>query len=143
MVCLGPRRKEKKIADAKKTTKLTNNIKTNAPSIHSTKKTTPRSSLESTKTLPKPLSRNSLLSNERKPPGPVHRSTSPHKPPRPESILSVTSRQLASRNTSTASKRHPISEMKEEVKDLKAKVNKHSTCIVYANRTNNGRMRKI
>lgn len=109
-----------------------------APSIASTKKTPGRTSLESTATKNgvRPPSRNSLLTTGRTP-SPVHRSTSPHKPPsssRPTSMVSVksnntiasvrTTNNATSRAPSNVSttKRFPITEMKEEVKDLKAKV---------------------
>lgn len=153
MVCLGPRKKEKKANllspdDAtsrglkKSSTSKLKNSKTStslAPSIASTKKTPGRTSLESTATKNgvRPPSRNSLLATGRTP-SPVHRSTSPHKPPsssRPTSMVSVksnntiassvrTTNNATSRTPSNVSttKRFPISEMKEEVKDLKAKV---------------------
>jgi hypothetical protein len=154
MVCIGPRKKEKKNLlspdDAnttsrglkKSSTSKLKNSKTStslAPSIASTKKAPGRTSLESTttKTGIRPPSRNSLLTTGRTP-SPVHRSTSPHKPPsssRPSSMVSVKSNNTvassirppsnaASRTPSNVSttKRFPITEMKEEVKDLKAKV---------------------
>ena len=159
MVCLGPRKKEKKANSnpddtqtsrgMKKTpTSKLKNSKTStslAPSIGSTataKKTT-RTSLESTANKPRPPSRNSLLPTGRTP-SPVHRSTSPHKSPansRPSSIASVKSNNtVSSLRPSTASrtpsnmsntKRFPIAEMKEEVKDLKAKVGAYIKMHIY------------
>ncbi|CAO0800414.1 unnamed protein product [Mucor circinelloides] len=151
MVCLGPRKKEKKnnllspddatSRGLKKGTSKLKTSKTNtslAPSVASTAKKSPRSSLDTGNakktTLPRPSSRNSLLSNGRTP-SPVQRATSP-KPPsssRPNSMMSVKSAasvasttnntRPTSRTPSHASttKRFPITEMKEEVKDLKAK----------------------
>ncbi|CEP10197.1 hypothetical protein [Parasitella parasitica] len=150
MVCIGPRKKEKKSSllnpddpasrGLKKGTSKLKTSKTNtslAPSVASTTRKSPRPSLETNNnkksTLPRPLSRNTLVSNG-KIPSPVQRATSP-KPPsssRPNSMISVKSAasvassnntRLTSRTSSHASstKRFPIAEMKEEVKDLKAK----------------------
>lgn len=149
MVCLGPRKKEKKnnllspddttTSRGLKKSKLKKPSSGSlAPSIASNtvKKSPTRTSLDSTnKSMARPPSRNSLLPTGRTP-SPVHRSTSPHKPPsssRPTSMASVKS--TASRNTTTTTttasrtpsnvsttKRFPITEMKEEVKGLKAKV---------------------
>lgn len=150
MVCLGPRKKEKKSnllspddATSRGLKKGSSKLKTSktnaslAPSIASAAKKSPRSSLDTNNkksTLPRPPSRNSLLSNGRTP-SPVQRTTSPKPPPssRPNSMISVKSAASAvstnntrptSRTPSHASttKRFPITEMKEEVKDLKAKV---------------------
>ncbi|KAI7891937.1 uncharacterized protein EV154DRAFT_463336 [Mucor mucedo] len=167
MVCLGPRKKEKKnnllspedttTSRGLKKSKLkkpssSNSLaptttvpaasKLKAPSVvsSSVKKSPTRTSLESNKS--RPPSRNSLLPTGRTP-SPVHRSTSPHKPPsssRPTSIASSvktaatrtsaasTQSSNASRNSThntatatTTTKRFPITEMKEEVKGLKAK----------------------
>lgn len=162
MVCLGPRKKEKKSnllspddATSRGLKKGSSKLKTSktnaslAPSIASAAKKTPRPSLDANNkksprpsldtnnkksTLPRPPSRNSLLPNRRTP-SPVQRATSPKPPPssRPNSMISVKSAASAvstnntrptSRTPSHASttKRFPITEMKEEVKDLKAKV---------------------
>lgn len=175
MVCLGPRKKEKKNAnllspDDATTTGTTRGLKkssTSKLSIKSNKKepTPPikkpsvgRNSLEKTNTgIPRPSSRNSLLSNggntTTKQTSSAARSKSPipktNGASRPSSMISVksvgstrngtqttsaTSTARTSRTPSTASstaaggapgtttKRFPITEMKEEVKDLKAKV---------------------
>ncbi|KAI8647935.1 hypothetical protein BD408DRAFT_408017 [Parasitella parasitica] len=152
MVCIGPRKKEKKNnllnpddPTPRGLTKGTGKLKTSktntslAPSVASTTRKSPRPSLEANNnnnkksTLPRPSSRNTLVSNG-KPPSAVQRATSP-KPPsssRPSSMISVKSAasaassnntRLTSRTPSHASstKRFPISEMKEEVKGLKAK----------------------
>lgn len=154
MVCLGPRKKEKKnnlLSPDEAGTGTSRGLKKSklkkpstgslAPSVANTVKKSPtRTSLDSIKSSARPPARNSLLPNGRTP-SPVHRSTSPHKPPssRPTSIASVKS--LASRNTATTTttpsnpasrtpsnvstaKRFPITEMKEEVKGLKAKVSR-------------------
>lgn len=148
MVCLGPRKKEKKSAllspdDAanttrslkKSSTKLKGSKTNNSlsPSVVS-KKTSPRTSIDATKKapgthLPRPTSRNTLVSNERTS-ATIRRSPSPNPPKatsRPTSMMSVKSTaSVAStatpKTSKTPQKRYPITEMKEEVKDLKAKV---------------------
>ncbi|KAG2236288.1 hypothetical protein INT48_001351, partial [Thamnidium elegans] len=132
-----PRKKEKKNLSPdeaasrglKKPTKLKK--PSTLPTATSAAKKQPRTSLLEPKTIPRPPSRNSLLSTGRTP-SPVHRPTSPHKPPssRPTSMASVKSTASRVNNTTTSSrpvsnvsntKRFPITEMKEEVKGLKAK----------------------
>jgi cytoskeletal protein RodZ len=169
MVCLGPRKKEKKnnllSPDDAQTSRGLKKSSTSKLKSSKTKEATPsnaaslkkpasRTSLEKTNTgLPRPSSRNSLLSNGvRGTATPSHHR--PTSPPakvssRPSSMVSVksigptrngtvttTTTARTSRtpsNASTASgapgapgaaggKRFPITEMKEEVKDLKAKV---------------------
>ncbi|KAI8976035.1 hypothetical protein BDB01DRAFT_908494 [Pilobolus umbonatus] len=157
MVCLGPRKKEKKNASLspeegtttsrslKKSSSKLKIPKSNAsiaPSIASSKKVIPRTSTESKRDpktklavkeslLKKPsdlsakkssIPRPNTLSSGRSS-SPVRRPVSP----RPLSVSSVknTSTSRPSSRNSTASiastRKHPISEMKEEVKDLKAK----------------------
>ncbi|GAA5813093.1 hypothetical protein MFLAVUS_006561 [Mucor flavus] len=142
MVCLGPRKKEKKnlspdeaaARGLKKPTKLKKPSTLPTATATSAAKKQPRTSLLEPKTIPRPPSRNSLLSTGRTP-SPVHRPTSPHKPPssRPTSMASVKSTASRVNNTTTTTtsgrplsnvsntKRFPITEMKEEVKGLKAK----------------------
>lgn len=154
MVCLGPRKKEKKnlspdeaaARGLKKPTKLKKpSTLPTATATSAAAKKQPRTSLLEPKTIPRPPSRNSLLSTGRTP-SPVHRPTSPHKPPssRPTSMASVKSTASRVNNTTTTTasgrplsnvsntKRFPITEMKEEVKGLKAKVCLH---IMYTTHT--------
>ncbi|KAI9472287.1 MAG: hypothetical protein EXX96DRAFT_597310 [Benjaminiella poitrasii] len=151
MVCLGPRKKDKKnLDDLNGSPRSLNNKKTvnsrlkpnnnnlAVPPNSTNGKKSPRPSLDSTKksTLPRPTSRNALLSNGRSP-SPARTPTTPPKNSiansRPNSLMSVKSNQSVASSTRPASgsrasghgsnntKRFPITEMKEEVKDLKAK----------------------
>ncbi|KAI7901635.1 SH3-binding, glutamic acid-rich protein-domain-containing protein [Cokeromyces recurvatus] len=170
MVCLGPRKKEKKNSDEVSSNSLSprsmnnkkaansklkpnngsHNLLAPPPPSSMNGKKSPRSSFDSTKksTLHRPSSRNALLPTGQTPTS-VRPQTTPQKSPvtnsrpnsamsvkshhsvasstRPNSAMSVKSNHSMASSTRPSSsrfpntRRSPITEMKEEVKDLKAK----------------------